>query len=83
MQTEQQTTTTGAEGAIFAVEIGAGGGGVCSLRLSEVEPRTIEMLQIALAALKEADSITERGQASDHMHNAADEIRRAVRMVGG
>lgn len=53
------------------------------LGLAEIETETLRLLLRAVDALKEAEKLTKDGLASDHMHNAAAEIRHAMRMVGG
>lgn len=56
--------------------------GVVDIELSGIEPGTLERLVCALGSLQEAQKATTDGLASDHMENAAREIRKAMRMVG-
>lgn len=51
--------------------------------LSAIEVGTLARLVDALESLKDASEITKDGLASDHMHNAARQIRAAMRIVGG
>lgn len=57
--------------------------GDASLALVSIEPGTLERLVDALGSLRDAQLATDCGLASDHMENAAREVRKAMRMVGG
>lgn len=53
------------------------------MAITEVEIITIRYLVKALQALQHASLSTKNGFASDYCDNAADQIRKAIRTVGG
>lgn len=57
--------------------------GEFGMAVTEVDIVTLRYLVSALQALQDASRATSNGFASDYCDNAADQIRKAMRTVGG